>query len=111
MISPIDYESRQARLHTLIYYVVAFAAVIYIEKSGNFRSGPCTPNLDIFAPLMFFIMSVIVMIVDVTKAIRQLYHGGRYPRACNSRTHYLGCGYGGHGQALGDNFYFIGWTN
>jgi hypothetical protein len=58
-------------LHTLIYYVVAFATVIYIEKSGNFRSGPCTPNLDIFAPLMFFIISVIMMIVNVTKAIRQ----------------------------------------
>ncbi|MES2275491.1 MAG: hypothetical protein V4592_05685 [Bacteroidota bacterium] len=56
-------------LYTLIYYVATAALITYIEASGSFRSGPCTPNFDILAPVLLFGVSCILLIANVYRAI------------------------------------------
>lgn len=48
-------------LYTIIYYAVAIAIITGIEASGKFKSGPCTPDLDLLVPMLFFLISCILL--------------------------------------------------
>jgi len=62
-------------IYTIAYYFFAIVLTTYIEASGNFKSGPCTPNFDIMAPVLFFGVSCISLLVYTFKAIA---HRGPY---------------------------------
>jgi len=43
---------RKRDFRLVVYHLLSAIAVIYFTTSGSFKSGPCTPNLDV---LGFFI--------------------------------------------------------
>ena len=50
-------------LLTLLFYLVAVSLIVWFNLSGQFKSGPCTPNLDglsyfILGPLSFLLMGI-----------------------------------------------------
>ena len=51
----------------LLFYVIALGGLIYVENGKEFRSGPCTPNLDIFAPILLLVVNVILLLISLLK--------------------------------------------
>jgi hypothetical protein len=47
----------------VLLYAFAFVAVWYCGM--NFKSGPCTPNLDIFSWLMANLLSLVLLLKNV----------------------------------------------
>ncbi|POY41009.1 hypothetical protein C3L50_00330 [Flavobacterium alvei] len=56
-------EKRNALL-SIIFYVISIIAVVIINLSGQFKSGPCTPNLDFFSIFIVAILNVILLITN-----------------------------------------------
>ena len=48
-------------LFTVIYYVVVVGLVYYFNASGNYKSGPCTPNLDLLSVFLAFFITCILL--------------------------------------------------
>jgi len=67
----------------LLFYTIAIGWVVYVEASGNFKSGPCTPNLDFVAPLLLLVVTVILTIISLVAAVFK--KGNRYMVAINLR--------------------------
>jgi len=59
-----------------LFYAIAIGCLIYIEASGKFKSGPCTPNLDILAPLLLIIVTVILLITSLVNILTK--RGNKY---------------------------------
>jgi hypothetical protein len=51
----------------VLWYALAFLAIWYFEK--NFKSGPCAPNLDIFAWFSITVLSLIFLLKNVVQLI------------------------------------------
>lgn len=60
---------------TIIYYAVAIPLLIFVECSGAFKSGPCTPNLDM---LLFLLALIVTPILFVISAVRLKIKGKLY---------------------------------
>ncbi|PTQ98048.1 hypothetical protein C8P68_103207 [Mucilaginibacter yixingensis] len=54
-------------LFTLIYYIVAALLGFYFGTSKSFKSGPCTPDLDIMWPLFVFLGSIVLTLIYFLK--------------------------------------------
>lgn len=53
----------------MLFYAVTVSCIIYIETSGKFRSGPCSPNLDVFAPLLLLMVNIILSAISLLKVM------------------------------------------
>lgn len=60
--------SRNVKL-LLGWYILGIGVCCFFLLSGNFKSGPCTPNLDIFSWFLFLIISVILAVTSIIKSI------------------------------------------
>lgn len=56
-------EKRNALL-SIIFYFIAVLTIILINNSGNFKSGPCTPNLDVLSFFLLGPFSLISLILN-----------------------------------------------
>jgi hypothetical protein len=56
-------EKRNALL-SIIFYVISVIAIVIIDLSGQFKSDPCTPNLDFFSIFIVAILNVILLITN-----------------------------------------------
>jgi hypothetical protein len=56
-------EKRNAIL-SIIFYIVSIITIVIINLSGEFKSGPCTPNLDVFSIFFVAILNVILLIIN-----------------------------------------------
>jgi uncharacterized membrane protein (DUF485 family) len=57
-------KEKSNALMSIIFYVVSILIVVLINYSGKFKSGPCTPNLDILSGLLLVIFNLILLIVN-----------------------------------------------
>jgi hypothetical protein len=46
---------------TLIYYILAIPLLIYFNTSSDFKTGPCTPNLDILSFMLSGVFTLILV--------------------------------------------------
>ncbi|SKB77335.1 hypothetical protein SAMN05421800_10862 [Chryseobacterium balustinum] len=51
-----------------MFYLIAILTIIVINVSGKFKSGPCTPNLDVLSFFILAILNVILLIINGIKA-------------------------------------------
>ncbi len=56
-------EKRNALL-SIIFYVISIIVIVIINLSGQFKSGPCTPNLDVFSIFFVAITNIILLVVN-----------------------------------------------
>ena len=59
-------EKRNALFSTLIYACIILL-VFLINFSGKFKSGPCTPNLDVLSVLIIGPFSLIMILLNGVK--------------------------------------------
>ncbi|AMR33924.1 hypothetical protein A0256_21990 [Mucilaginibacter sp. PAMC 26640] len=58
---------------TLLYYIVVIVLTIFFSNAPAFKSGPCTPNLDLLFPLLAVLISFVLLVVNGIN----LYRNGR----------------------------------
>lgn len=58
----IEYLKRHHVLNILVYHLISLPLIAYVILSGQFKSGPCTPNFDVLAAL-YVVVSFICLIV------------------------------------------------
>jgi hypothetical protein len=56
-------ENRNALL-TLTFYVISIFIIVIINVSGKFKSGPCTPNLDVFSVFIVIAINIILLLIN-----------------------------------------------
>ncbi|PSR54097.1 hypothetical protein AHMF7605_11475 [Adhaeribacter arboris] len=61
-----ELEKRNA-IKSLIFYGIYITVIILINASGAFKSGPCTPNLDILSIFLIGPISLILLIKNLGK--------------------------------------------
>ncbi|WP_269225415.1 hypothetical protein [Flavobacterium eburneipallidum] len=59
----MDIEKRNALL-SILFYAISIVAIVIINLSGQFKSGPCTPNLDVFSIFLVAILNIILLVVN-----------------------------------------------
>ncbi len=65
----IEYLKRHRLLNTLVYHLISLPIIAYVILSGEFKSGPCTPNLDILAGLYVVVSFICLIIYSLFKLI------------------------------------------
>lgn len=61
-------QEKKNALKSIVFYIIAILAIVLINISGKFKSGPCTPNLDVLSVFIFIILNVILLIINGIKA-------------------------------------------
>lgn len=61
-------EEKKNALKSIVFYLIAILIIVAINISGKFKSGPCTPNLDVLSMFTVFILNVILLIINFIKA-------------------------------------------
>ncbi|MBC5839223.1 hypothetical protein [Flavobacterium muglaense] len=56
-------EKRNA-IMSLSFYGLAIVTILYVNVSGQYKSGPCTPNLDIMSVFLIGPISFILMVFN-----------------------------------------------
>ena len=51
-------------LLTILFYIVSISAIIYFNFSDDFKSGPCTPNLDLISFMLFGPVILVLSLVN-----------------------------------------------
>jgi hypothetical protein len=61
-------QEKKNALKSIMFYLIAILTIIVINVSGKFKSGPCTPNLDVLSVFILAILNVILLIINGIKA-------------------------------------------
>lgn len=61
-------QEKKSALKSIMFYLIAILTIIVINVSGKFKSGPCTPNLDVLSVFILAILNVILLIINGIKA-------------------------------------------
>lgn len=61
-------QEKKNALKSIVFYIIAILMIVVINISGKFKSGPCTPNLDVLSVFVFMILNVILLIINGIKA-------------------------------------------
>lgn len=61
-------QEKKNALKSIVFYIIAILVIALINISGKFKSGPCTPNLDVLSVFIFIILNVILLIINGIKA-------------------------------------------
>lgn len=67
ILSAMNQEKKNA-IKSVVFYVSAILIIVAIDASEKFKSGLCTPNLDILSVYIFVILNIILLIINVFKA-------------------------------------------
>lgn len=62
-------QEKNNAIKSIVFYVIAILIIVLINISGKFKSGPCTPNLDVLSVFIFIILNVILLIINGIKAL------------------------------------------
>jgi len=54
----------------LLFYLIAGPVVFYIVLSKKYRGGPCNPGMDLISILLLFLTSLILLIINLFKVIK-----------------------------------------
>lgn len=49
---------------TIIYYVILIFGLIWVNTYPGFKSGPCTPGLDLLLYILLFLGSIILALIN-----------------------------------------------
>lgn len=60
-------EKRNAIL-SILFYVISIITILFINLSGEFKSGACTPNLDYISIFLVAILNIILLIFNAILA-------------------------------------------
>ncbi|WP_411812366.1 hypothetical protein ACLB9Y_04290 [Chryseobacterium scophthalmum] len=60
-------QEKKNALKSIVFYIIAILVIVVINISGKFKSGPCTPNLDVLSVFVFMILNVILLIINGIK--------------------------------------------
>jgi len=52
---------------TIVYYLIVGSLVAYFNLSGEYRTGPCNPGLDIVSIFFAFIASIVLIPVNIAR--------------------------------------------
>ncbi|MFD0765217.1 hypothetical protein ACFQZI_10175 [Mucilaginibacter lutimaris] len=63
----ISHNPLKSVYRTLIYYSVTLTAVVLFNILPGFKSGPCTPGLDILSGFVLFLGSIILLGVNLIR--------------------------------------------
>lgn len=55
--------------YSIICYIIAMLVVCVIRFSGNFKSGPCTPNLDLISFFLAVLISASMVVITLIRLI------------------------------------------
>ena len=55
--------------YIVIYHMISLPIIVYILHSEEYRSGPCTPNLDIVAYMGDWLVTVILFIISIKRLL------------------------------------------
>ncbi len=55
--------------YTLMFYFVVVILVTIFNTASQFKSGSCTPNLDVFSFFLVGLMSLVLLFVNVIRRI------------------------------------------
>lgn len=61
-------QEKNSAIKSIVFYVIAILTIVLINISGKFKSGPCTPNLDVLSVFIFIILNIILLIINGIKA-------------------------------------------
>lgn len=61
-------QEKNNAIKSIVFYIIAILIIVLINISGKFKSGPCTPNLDVLSVFIFIILNVILLIINGIKA-------------------------------------------
>lgn len=61
-------QEKKNALKSIMFYLIAILVIALINISGKFKSGPCTPNLDVLSVFIFIILNIILLIINGIKA-------------------------------------------
>ncbi|RFZ90484.1 hypothetical protein D0C36_22130 [Mucilaginibacter conchicola] len=53
--------------YTLAYYVIVIVAITLFNVLPGFKSGPCTPNLDVLSIFLSFFGAVLLLCVNLIR--------------------------------------------
>lgn len=60
-------QEKKNALKSIVFYIIAILAIVLINISGEFKSGPCTPNLDVLSVFVFIVLNIILLIINGIK--------------------------------------------
>lgn len=55
--------------YIVIYQAISLPIIVYIIHSEQYRSGPCTPNLDSAAHMREWLVTVILFIISIERSL------------------------------------------
>lgn len=61
-------EEKKNAVKSIVFYFAATLIVVVMNVSGNFKSGPCTPNFDVFSVFIFVILNILLFLINGIKA-------------------------------------------
>ena len=61
-------QERTNAVKSIIVYIVLLLIIVAINVSGKFKSGPCSPNLDILSVFGGIIINITLLIINGIKA-------------------------------------------
>lgn len=62
-------QEKKNALKSIVFYIIAILVIILINIPEKFKSGPCTPNLDVLSVFVFMILNVILLIINGIKVV------------------------------------------
>ena len=60
----MNQEEKKNALVSIVFYVISILMIVAINVSGKFKSGPCTPNLDVLSVFLLAILNIVLMIAN-----------------------------------------------
>jgi hypothetical protein len=61
-------QEKKNALISILFYAISILIIIAINVSGKFKSGPCTPNLDILSVFILVVLNIILLVINGIKA-------------------------------------------
>ncbi len=61
-------KEKKNAIKSIIFYLIVTLIIVAINVSGKFKSGPCTPNLDVLSIFVLIILNIILLIISIIKA-------------------------------------------
>lgn len=56
---------------TILYNIIAVILIVFFNLSGNYRSGPCNPGMDVMSFIILFFITIILLIRNAYLVIRK----------------------------------------
>lgn len=56
---------------TVVYYIIVISLIVFFNISGDFKTGPCNPGLDLISVLLAVIITFVLLVINVFLSIRK----------------------------------------